>query len=84
MTSSVGLRWDTTLSPTGLGGDSRYGMITIACLQTKKTKFKNYFYAKLKDRQMVKNRVYAKIHTREIKLYYSSQIKKLQSLQGTL
>ena len=29
------------------GGDSRYGAITIACLQTKKINFKYYFYAKL-------------------------------------
>ena len=37
----------------------------------KKINFKNYFPAKLKDREMVKNRVYAKIHTHEIRVYYS-------------
>ena len=29
-----------------------------------------YFYAKLKDREMAKNRVYAKIHNREIKVFF--------------
>ena len=55
----------------GKGGDSRYGSITVACLQTKKNNLKKYFYAKAKDREVVKKRVYAKIHTRGIKVYYS-------------